>query len=82
MKYLIILLFLTGCTTYTPTHEITNFKLDVEFDNAPKGYDGWADWSKIFTTGCVVNIPKEINDNNMCTAGHELYHCINGDYHG
>ena len=77
------LIFLLGCTTYTPTQEITNFKLNVEFDKASLfgNYDGYADWSAIYTTGCRIYIPSEIDDYTMMVTGHELYHCIYGNYH-
>lgn len=81
MKYLILfpLLFLTGCATYTPTQEVTNFNVEIEFDNASQfgNYGGYADWS----TNCKLYIPKDINQYNMHITGHELYHCIFGNYH-
>jgi len=75
----LITLLLSSCATYTPTHLRTDFNVHVEFDNASQfgDYDGYADWK----TNCKLYIPSEINDYNMHITGHELFHCVYGDYH-
>lgn len=98
MKYLLLLLFLFGCDQQTTKEDfdrtgrpqtITVHVYDTKtaltqsyVDRAGRGameHLGWSEWSENNESwGCEIHVLKT----NMSTWGHELKHCMYGQFHG
>lgn len=52
------------------------------FEVSPSGYVGFAAWS-LDDMRCHVFYlrPEHVDDNRMTTLGHEVAHCLYGDFH-
>ena len=97
MKILIILLFLTGCAAFgqpkfKPTQYNTRLELNIipteDFSKLEKKYKhedlgGMTEYID-FKGKCnlYISMLEEVRDPyTMCMAGHELFHCILGNFH-
>jgi hypothetical protein len=96
-KWIIVLfLFLQGCDTVPirPTMDKTNVNIEVHWVDNPdtywlsKGYTR-PSWLRIqgvaypLEDPCRIYVrePQYVNDENTCTLGHEVLHCLKGYYH-
>lgn len=95
MRYLILLLFLFGCDEATKEdfdrtgrpQKITVFVHKDEADltkalqektgKTQMEHLGWAEWSLDEEWGCEIHVVKR----DQSTWGHELKHCMYGNYH-
>lgn len=84
---LLILLLLTGCTTYHPTEnrDIVVVKMIVSDDLSWLGLDTKermvAGYHRCDGNVCTIWIPSGINTFSMCVMGHEMMHLKYGLYH-
>jgi len=93
--FLACLLVLGGCTVFDapvfkPSQHETDIKLKVvlteDFDEIGKiwGFTDIGGMAIFSGNRCAIYIPplREVRDPyTMCVAGHELFHCILGDFH-
>ena len=97
MKILLLLVMLTGCSAFDapkfkPTQYNTELNLTIipttDFSVLAKkhGYDDLGGMTEYvdFKGKCNIYIPmlEEVRDPYaMCVAGHEIFHCILGNFH-
>jgi len=68
---------------YDSYAEVTAAKKRFDHKQTPELY-GWSGWSKEEPGQCVLHVKKAeyYRDPEFETWGHELAHCLYGDYHG
>ena len=97
MKILLLLVMLPGCSAFdAPKFKPTQYNTELQITIVPtedftelKKRFGYKDLGGMteyidFKGKCNLNIPmlKEVRDPyTMCVAGHELFHCILGNFH-
>ena len=94
---LISIILSSGCAVFdAPKFKPTQYNTELSLTIVPTtdftalakkhGYDDLGGMTEYvdFKGKCTIYIPmlEEVRDSyTMCVAGHELFHCIRGDYH-
>ena len=97
MRIILISLLLSGCAVFDPPQfKPTQYNLDLQIKIIPTedfsalakkhGFESLGGMTEFvdFKGKCKLYIPmlKEVRDPyTMCVAGHELFHCILGNFH-